>query len=189
MSCGGVFVDGGAVVGESFEDLFGGFVPDERSRVVVPGGDPGFDVGGELFHAAVSGALQLLGGQRGEPSFDEVHPRSVGRGEVEVEAAVPQQPALHRGGLVGRQVVQDDVHVQVGGDVAVDLVQESDEVRAGVVGADVGDDPAGGDLQRGEQVAGAVALVVVGGPGRRGGQHRQDRRRPVDRLDLRLLVD
>ena len=43
--------------------------------------------------------------------------------------------------------------------------------------------------KRGEQVAGAVALVVMRGPRRGGGQHRQGRRGAVERLDLRLLVD
>jgi hypothetical protein len=57
-------VDGGAVAGEAFEDLFGGLVPDVWGRVGVPGFGPGFDVGGEFFDAAVGGALQLFGGQR-----------------------------------------------------------------------------------------------------------------------------
>ena len=70
FSCGGVLVDGGAVAGESFEDLFGGLVPDERGGVLVPVGRPGFDVGGELFDAAVGRPLQLLGGQRAEPPLD-----------------------------------------------------------------------------------------------------------------------
>ena len=56
------------------------------------------------------------------------------------------------------------MHVEVVGDVAVDLVQERDEVGAGVGLADVGDHRAGRDVQGGEQVAGAVALVVMGGP-------------------------
>src|SRR5690606_15008559 len=101
---------------------------------------------------------------------------------------VAQQPALHGRCLVGRQVVQDDVDVQVLGDVAVDLVQERDEVGGGVRRADVGDHLPGGDLQGGEQVTGAVALVVVGGPCRGGRQHRQRGRGAVERLDLGLLV-
>src|SRR4051794_21640133 len=77
-SCADALVDGGAVAGEAFEDLFGGLVPDERLRVGVPGLDPGVDVGGQFFGAAVGGTLQFLRGESGEPSFDELHPRSVG---------------------------------------------------------------------------------------------------------------
>ena len=67
-------VDGAAVAGEAFEDLVGGFVPDEWGGVVVPGGGPLVDVGGEFFDVAVGGAFQFFGGERGEPSLDEVHP-------------------------------------------------------------------------------------------------------------------
>jgi len=41
---------------ESFEDLFGGLGPDERSGVVVPGLHPGSDVGFEGLDAAVVAA-------------------------------------------------------------------------------------------------------------------------------------
>jgi len=37
---------------------------------------------------------------------------------------------VHGGGLVGREVVQDDVDVELGGDLAVDLVEERDESAA-----------------------------------------------------------
>ena len=57
-----------------------------------------------------------------------------------------------------------------------------------LTGPQVGDDLPRGDLQGGEEVHGAVALVVVGGPGRGGRQHGQRRRGPVERLDLRFLV-
>lgn len=66
---------------------------------------------------------------------------------MEMEAAVAQQLVVHRGGLMGREVVQYDPNVQLGGNLA------------------------GGDLQGREEVAGAVPLVVVGGPCRCGGQH------------------
>ena len=101
-SCAGV--DGGAVAGEAFEDLFGGLGPYERAGVLVPGGRPVHDVGGEFFDVAVGGALQFLGGERGEPPLDEVHPRPVGRGEVEVEPAVAQQPVVDGRGLMGRRL-------------------------------------------------------------------------------------
>jgi hypothetical protein len=44
-------------------------------------------------------------------------------------------------------------------------------------------------VQGGEEIAGAVALVVVGGPLGRGGKHRQCRGGSVEGLDLGLLVD
>ena len=55
-------------------------------------------------------------------------------------------------------------------------IQEGDEVRRGVVRAQVGDHASGGDLERGEQIERAVALVVMRRSLWRGGQHRQGRR-------------
>ena len=47
----------------------------------------------------------------------------------------------------------------------------------------------GGDVERGVEVGGAVADVVMAAPLGHPGHQRQHRRRPVERLDLRLLVD
>ena len=75
--------------------------------------------------------------------------------------------------LVSREVVQHDVHVEVLGDVEVDQLEERQHVVGGVALAGVVQDLAGADVHRGEQVDGAVALVVMGhrpGPAR---LHRQ----------------
>ena len=48
---------------------------------------------------------------------------------------------------------------------------------------------AGGDVEGGEQVGRAVALVVVRAPLGLARTHRQHRLRAVERLDLGLLVD
>lgn len=47
---------------------------------------------------------------------------------MEVEPGVAWQPLVNCWGLMGRQVVENDVHVEVVGHLAVDLVQERDEV-------------------------------------------------------------
>jgi hypothetical protein len=62
-----IVVDGGAVAGEPFEDLLCRLVPDEGLWVLVPGGSPGLDVVSEGLDTAVSGALELLGGESAEP--------------------------------------------------------------------------------------------------------------------------
>jgi hypothetical protein len=43
---------------------------------------------------------------------------------VQVEAWVSGEPVLDLGGLVGCVVVEDQVHVELGGDFAVDLLEE-----------------------------------------------------------------
>jgi hypothetical protein len=49
-----------------------------------------------------------------KPSLHQVQPRAVGRSEVQTNARVGDQPAPDRWGLVGRGVVADHVHVQLG---------------------------------------------------------------------------
>jgi hypothetical protein len=80
---------------------------------------------------------------------------------MKVEPLVTEPPLVDSPGLVRREVVRHDVHVEFGGDFAVDLVQELDELRRGVVQAKLGDHVARRDVERGEQIDGAVAFVVV----------------------------
>jgi hypothetical protein len=65
-----VAVDGGAVAGESFEDLLGGLVPDERLRVLVPGGRTRLDIRRERLDAAVGRTLELFRRESREPALD-----------------------------------------------------------------------------------------------------------------------
>ena len=55
-----------------------------------------------------------LAGEDAEPRLDLVHPGSRGGREVEREALVRRQRRLDIGGLVGRDVVEDDVHAAPG---------------------------------------------------------------------------
>jgi hypothetical protein len=58
-----------------------------------------------------------IGYEDREPDFDLVQPRGMGRGEVKVKVGVWGQPAVVFG-LVGVQVVQDDVNVPAGAFIA-----------------------------------------------------------------------
>jgi len=101
---------------------------------------------------------------------------------------VTGEPPLDTGLLVRRHIVEDDV------DLAARIgpgeeVEEGEQFDGSVLGRGPGRDDAGGDLECGRQGERGVALVVVGvafdlpGPE---GQHRQ---RPIERVDLGLLVD
>jgi hypothetical protein len=67
----------------------------------------------------VDAAADELVGDLAEEPFDEVEPAGAGRGEVQMEPRVAQQPSLHGRRLVGGVVVQDQVHLQVVGDGAL----------------------------------------------------------------------
>src|SRR6478672_7795265 len=106
----------------AFGPRCGSWLP--RLRVLVPGLHPFTDVGFEGLDAAVVTATQQVVCEVGEPTFDLVQPGRVGRGVVHVEPRVPGQPFLDRRGLVCAVVVADEVHVNVGGYLCVDLGQE-----------------------------------------------------------------
>ena len=84
-------------------------------------------------------APEPLVGELGEPALDEVDPRAVGRREVQVKPGVAHEPAVDLGGLVRRDVVDDEVDVEIVGHAAVDEVQEAAELDGPVALGHVGD--------------------------------------------------
>ena len=75
------------------------------------------------------------------------------------------------------------------GHAGVDLLEEPQHVLGGVALAAVRQDLAGREIHRGEQIGGAVALVVVGHRGGAAPNHRQARLGPVHCLTLGLLIE
>ena len=69
-----------------------------------------------------------LVGEPGEPALDEVEPRAVGRGEVQMEPRTLGEPAADERGLVRAVVVQNQVDVEVCRHGGVDRVQELAEL-------------------------------------------------------------
>src|SRR5689334_23755637 len=112
-------------------DLLG---PLERLSVLVVCGDEGVDLVANLPRRGEAGAGQGFAGEDREPDFDLVEPPGMGRGEVKVAVGVSGQPAIVFG-LVGVQVVQDDVNFPAGmlGDGAVHKVPELDPSAAPVM--------------------------------------------------------
>jgi hypothetical protein len=86
-------------------------------------------------------------------------------------------------------VVEHQVDVKLGWDLAVDGLQELLELDRAVAGVQGADDLARREVQGGVEAGGARALVVVAGALGHAGQHRQDRRAAIQRLDLGLLID
>ena len=73
-----------------------------------------------------------------------------------MEPGVAGEPVPYRRGLVGGEVVADQVHVQPGRHGLVDRYQELPELRGAVLAVQFGDHGAVGDVERGEQAGGAV---------------------------------
>jgi hypothetical protein len=74
---------------------------------------------------------------------------------------------------VGREVVQDDVHVEALGHMEIDQLEEREDILGGVALLRVEEDLAGRDVENGEEIGRPVALVVMGLGPRAPWRHRQ----------------
>src|SRR4051794_32655069 len=100
-------------------------------------------------------AAQLFGRQFGEPALDEVQPRARGRGEVQREARVREQPALDRRRLVRGAVVEHEVNVELGGNFGVDALQELLKLDRAMAAVQRSDDLAGAQVKGRVEARGA----------------------------------
>ncbi len=144
--------------------------------------DPGRDRLDEGADAGEDAATQSPVGQLLEPAFDQVEPGAGGRGEVQVPAgsAWVGQPGGHLGCGVGGQVVQHHVDVQVTAGRVLSMSLKNASTSAPVCRwRQSAITSPGGDVEGGEQVGGAVALVVVGHRPGPTAHHRQARLGPV----------
>ena len=170
-------------------DLFRIGAPDEWPWALVVLLDEVIDGGLQGDDGMEDAALQLSPAQLGEEALDGVEPRSRGGGEMEGPARVAREPSLDLGMLVHGVVVEDDVDGLAFGHVALDGVKEADEFLVTVALHVAADYRAIEDIECGEECRRAVTLVVVGHRTEPTALHRQAGLRPIQGLDLRLLVD
>ena len=144
------------------DDNIGIGAPDEGLGLgLVVFGDEAVDGGLQVDHAGEDAVLQSSARELGEEALDSVESRTGSRGEVEGPARMPCEPAPDLGRLVRGDVVEDDVNDPARRDVALQRVQEPDELLMAVTRHVLPEDLAGQDVDRGEQRCGSVAFVVV----------------------------
>ena len=110
----------------------------------------------------------------GEPDFDLIEPRGIGRGVMELDVGMGAQKALNGCSFMSRKVVGDDMNVDFGGLSSDDLGEKLHELSAGVAVGCLAQDFAGGRVQGRIERKSAVAKVfesVTFGPS---GRERQD---------------
>ena len=125
---------------------------------------PGLDGGDEVVDRAEDTTGKPAFSEKREPPFNEVQPRQRGWHEVRMPpgAFSMREPRSDPLGLVGEQVVEQDMDLEVAWQVEVDQLEGGAHVGGLVRAPRVVEDLAGGDVHRREQVSGAVALVVAG---------------------------
>ncbi len=99
------------------------------------------------------------------------------------------EPCSNQCGFMCRVVVHDDVDIEVGRHLRVDLLEEVQKLGGAMPLVAFADHEAGGDVERREQRGRAVPDVAMGSTFGHAGHHRQDRLFAVECLDLALLVD
>ena len=124
-----------------------------------------------------------------EPPLDLIEPGRIGGREVQVKAGVTHQPRAGLGMLVRTVVINHEMHFEFGRDIGIDLLQEAKELLMSVPCPALGQDPAVGDIESGEQGRGAMALVVVRETVGIAETHRQHWLRSFQRLNFALLID
>ena len=86
-------------------------------------------------------------------------------------------------------IVDDQMHFALGRGLAVDLVEEADELLMPVAAHALADDLAVEEVEGGDQGRGAVTCVIMGQRAATAALHRQPRLGAVERLDLALFID
>ena len=105
------------------------------------------EVGGGHERAATDSAL----GDEGEEAFDLVEPGGVGGREVSVPTRTAGEPCSDLGMLVGGVVVDDEMDVELGRHIGLDVTQEGEELLMTMAGFALGDDRAVEHVEGGEQ--------------------------------------
>ncbi len=108
---------------------------------------------------------------------------------MNVKSGTPCQPSLDLGLLMRGVVVDDEMNIEVSGDVGLDVAQELKELLVTMTGLALGHHFPGGYVQCGEQGGGAMALVVVRYPFHVSQSQGQHGLTSFQRLDPALLVD
>ena len=165
-----------------------GAPPEQGDPPPPPPPPPEPPPGLEVADGAVRAAFEQLAGQFAEPALDEVQPGARGRREVQTKRGCAVSH-LRIAGVLWVELLSSTRWTARPADLPVDRGQkllELDRAMAAVQGAD---DLAAGHVQGVIEAGGPVALVVVRGALEDPGQHRQDRRGAVERLDLGLLID
>ena len=171
------------------DDFVGIGGPDEGLGIIIGFGDELIDGCLQVGHGFEDTALETVSGELGEISLDGVEPGARGRHEVEDEARMTGEPGAYLGMLVGGIVVEDHMHHLAGWRLALNGIQEAEELLVTVALHTAPGHGAVEHVEGGKQGGGTVAFVVVGhgaGPPLLQGQAGLG---AIEGLDLRLLID
>ncbi len=147
--------------GHAVENLIGSAGPDEWFRIFVVDLDESANGRLKLFDAAERAAPDPFVGEFGEPSLHQVQPGAVCGREVNVKTGPLEQPVPDESSLVRAVVIQNQVHVQLGGNLRLDRVQKPAELDRTMALVKLADYVTGFQIEGGEQGSRPVPLIVM----------------------------
>src|SRR5260370_42631974 len=124
-----------------------------------------------------------------EPEFNLIEPRGIGGSEVQVHLGMIGQELRDPLGLMGREVVGDEVDLTTLGLQRNNLAHEGHKLLSGMSGSGLTQNLAAGGVERGierERTVPIVLEAVALGPPRAKRQHRVE---AIEGLDRGLLID
>src|SRR5437764_4778696 len=92
-----------------------------------------------------------LVGELSKPAFHQIDPGTVSGREMYMKAWAPSEPLANAGRFVSAVVVHYEVNVQLRGHLSLNYIQEFPKLTRPVPAMELGNDPAGFQLERGKQ--------------------------------------
>jgi len=116
-------------------DRVGGSGPDERPVMGVVVSNELVNFLDQFRHVAEGTAADGALGYQAEPALHLVKPTGVGRGVMNLVAGMADQPGFDLGMFMRAVVVGNQMHLELGGKVLVQVVQKAQELLGGDDGA------------------------------------------------------
>ena len=169
-------------------DVLNGFRPDERFRGTIMVAEVLRHRLNEPSDATKDSTANTPLRQVAEPAFDRGEPRTRRRDEVQVEAGMPSHPPAHGGVRVRGVIVQDQMQLERGRRLRIDLLEKLATLVVPMARQAVTDHVPIKQAQRRKQGGRAVALIIVRHGAAPTVLHREARLGAIQGLDLAFLI-
>src|ERR1700730_5795777 len=166
-----------------------GVLPLDWPGGFVVSGDVGHELASQIVAGPENAAVDEVALDLAEPELDLVEPGRLGGREVQMDVGVNRQEVLDPLGLMGGEVVQDDVDRLAGRLRGDHGAQEGNELRTGVTGGGLAQHLSGPGVERRVEGEGALADVLEAMAFGAAGRQRQDGVASIEGLDGGLFVE
>jgi len=143
--------------------------PFDRRGVLVVMTDVTHELARQVVDRGEDPASDHIAFDAAEPEFDLIEPRGIGRSEMQVQLGMIGQELRDPPGLMGREVVGDDVDLATLGLQRNNLAQESHKLLGGMVGSGLTQDLAAFgvecSIERERAMPIVLKAVALGPPG------------------------